>query len=174
MRTDYWTAIKEETEILAKDPSTIFLGQQCLSENFYGFLENVPVEKRREMPVMEDCQLGLSIGLALEGYLPVSIIQRMDFLPRMMDQLINHLNLLPGLSRGRFNPKVIIITTIGTVSPLDVGLQHRKDLTEMLKACLGFPVIKVITPQGVHNAYKLARKGTGPIMILEEQKLFNT
>lgn len=172
MNTEYHKAICEEMKILAQDDRILFLGQQVASEDFYGTLKDIPLVKRIEMPVAEEMQLGLSIGLALEGYLPVSIYQRMDFLPRACDQLINHLNLIPELSRSLYKPKVIIRTTIGSRFPLDVGPQHCQDLTEMFKAMLKFPVLRVTTPMEVHKAYSLARKSERPIMIVEIQDLY--
>lgn len=157
---------------LAKIPGAIFLGQQVKSENFYGTLQDVPMEKRIEMPVAEELQLGISIGMALEGYLPISIYQRMDFLPRACDQLVNHLDLISRLSRRKFNPKVIVRTTIGSNAPLNVGLQHNKDLSSGFMRLLHFPVIKVRTPREVRKAYALARTVRTPIMIIESQDLY--
>lgn len=168
----YHMAISEEMQRFAKEPNAIFLGQQVASEEFYGTLKGIPLDKRWEMPVAEDMQMGISIGLALEGYLPISIYQRMDFLPRACDQLVNHLNLIPEMSRGLYNPKVIIRTTIGNKSPMDVGPQHSQDLTEMLKAVLKFPVLKVTTPEEVRLAYDLASTGKTSIVIIEVQSLY--
>lgn len=168
----YYKAVCEEMERLSLIPNVIFLGQQVISETFYGTLDNVALHKRWEMPVAEELQMGLSIGLALEGYFPISIYQRMDFIPRAMDQLVNHLNLLSEMSRGLFKPKMIIRTTIGSKSPLDVGPQHSQDLTEMLKAVLKFPVLKVTTPEEVHIAYARARLSGTPVLIIEMQSLY--
>jgi pyruvate dehydrogenase E1 component beta subunit len=168
----YHKAICEEMERFAEDESVIFIGQQVASEEFYGTLKNVPMSKRYEFPVAEELQMGVSTGLALEGYLPISIYQRMDFIPRAMDQLVNHLNLIPEMSRGLYNPKVIIRTTIGSKSPMNVGPQHSQDLTAMLKAVLKFPVLKVTTPEEVHEAYALARSGKTPILVIEIQDLY--
>lgn len=172
MNTEYHKAICQEIQRLCQYGNVIFLGQQVLSEDFYGTLKDIPLSKRMEMPVAEEMQMGLSIGLSLEGFLPVSIYQRMDFLLRACDQLINHLNLIPEMSRGKFKPKVIIRTTVGSKSPLDVGPQHKQDLTEMFKAILKFPVLKVTTPKEVHCAYHLARNSDTPVMIIEVQDLY--
>ena len=172
MYSKYHKAIVEEMEKLAKDDNVIFLGQQCLSEDFYNTLKTIPREKRVEMPVAEELQLGASIGLALEGFPPISIYQRIDFIPRAMDQLVNHLNLIPKLSRGKFTPKVIIRTTIGTNKPFDVGLQHNKDLTNLIKEAVDFPVVRVRTAEEVHKAYNQAREINTPIIIIEEQELY--
>jgi len=169
----YYTAIKEEMEEFAKDDKVMFIGQQTASEDFYGTLKDVSMEKRTEMPVAEEMQMGLSIGLAMEGFLPISIYQRMDFLPRACDQLVNHLDLINELSRGKYNPKVIIRTTIGTNNPFNVGLQHNKDLTEGFKALLkNIPIYHVKTVEDVKVAYNIARTQDTSIIIIEEQELY--
>lgn len=173
MRSEYHNEIKYQMEEFAKDPKILFLGQQVLSEDFYDILTNVPLHARREMPVAEDMQLGISIGLSLEGYLPISIYQRMDFIPRAMDQLVNHLNLISQLSRNIFVPKVIIFTTIGTKKPLDVGLQHSGDLTELMKKACNFPVFLVTNKDEVIGAFNFARYSGGSTMIIAKQELFN-
>jgi pyruvate/2-oxoglutarate/acetoin dehydrogenase E1 component len=173
MKNDYHIEIKSQMEQFATDPKVLFLGQQVLSEDFYDLLTNIPIHCRREMPVAEDMQLGLSIGLALEGYLPISIYQRMDFLPRAMDQLVNHLNLIAQLSRNIFTPKVIIFTTIGTKKPLDVGLQHSGDLTELMKKACNFPVFLLTNKDEATGAFNFARYSGGSTMIIAKQELFN-
>jgi pyruvate/2-oxoglutarate/acetoin dehydrogenase E1 component len=173
MKSKYWNAICEEMKTLATYPKTIFLGQQVASEDFYGTLKDIPLERRLELPVAEEMQLGLSIGLALEGYLPISIYQRIDFLPRAMDQFVNHLNLIDKLSRGLFKPKVIIRTTIGSNYPFNVGLQHNKDLSELIEKAVDFPVILVFTAEEVHNAYETAMLNNTPTIIIESQDAYN-
>jgi len=172
MSSEYHKAICEEMKKLAKNPKVMFVGQQVASENFYNTLTDIPMNRRTEFPVAEELQLGMSIGLALEGWFPISIYQRMDFLPRAMDQLVNHLNLIPKMSRDIFNPKVLIRTTVGTKTPFDVGEQHSQDLTDMFKAVLKFPVVKVTTAKEVKLAYGLAREVDQPMLIVEMQELY--
>lgn len=172
--TFYYKQICKEMEKLGKIKNTILLGQQCGGKmDFYGTLKNVPQNKRLEMPVAEEMQLGMSLGLALEGYLPISIYQRMDFLPRACDQLVNHLDLISRLSEGKFNPKVIIRTTIGSNKPLDVGLQHNKNLVEGFRFLLRtIPVLNPQTASEIHNAYSWAIKSRLSVIIVENQDLY--
>ena len=173
MRSDYWKTIQEELERFAKDQRVIFIGQQCLSETFYGLLENISINKRRELPVMEECQLGMSIGLALEGFLPISIFQRCDFLPRCADQLINHLNLIPEMSRSLFKPKIIIFTTIGSTKPLDVGPQHNKNLIDGFRLLLpNIPILDLQTEKDVKDGFGTAGIIDSSIMLVVRQDLF--
>ena len=121
---------------LGQQPDTLFLGQGVaypgakMSESFDG----VPAEKRIEMPVAEQLQLGISIGLALEGFVPISVFPRINFLLCAMDMLVNHLDKLPIYSDYR--PKVIIRTAVGSRQPLDAGPQHTGDFTYALSRML--------------------------------------
>lgn len=170
--SNYHKAICIENENLALNEKTIFIGQQCFSEDFYSTLKNIPIHKRREMPIAEELQIGISIGLAMQGFFPISIIQRMDFLLRAADQIVNHLNLIEELSRGKFSPKILIRTTIGSISPLNCGKQHSQDLTEGFRKLVSFPIFKVETVEQVKLAYQFARESKTSVMIIEDQNLY--
>lgn len=168
----YCEAIHQEMLRLYKIPNTIFLGQQVAVTNFYGLLTGIPKEKRLEYPVAEEMQLGMSIGMALEGYLPISIYQRFDFLPRAMDALVNHLNIIKELSHKIFNPKIIIFTTVGSSNPLDVGPQHKKDLTWGFKILLNnINVMNPKTDKEVKKSFKIAHISTNSSLIIIYQDL---
>lgn len=170
--SDYHKRICHWTNELAALENSIFIGQQTASEDFYGTLKDIPMSKRIEMPVAEDMQTGVAIGLALQGLLPISIYQRMDFLPRAADQIINHLDLFSKISRGLFNPKVILRTTVGTTKPLDVGLQHSKDLTGMFKSVVDFHIFNPRNVAEVDTAYGYAINSHKSCMIVEYQELY--
>jgi len=79
---------------LAKNDKTIFLGQSVsYSGNaIFNTLSEIPDEKKIETPVFEDVQMGLSLGLALNGFIPVTCYPRFDFLILALNQMINHLD----------------------------------------------------------------------------------
>lgn len=171
MYSAYHTAITEEMSKFGLNEKVIFFGQQIQEpDNFYNTLVGIDKKKIREMPIAEEMQMGLSIGMSLEGYLPISIYQRMDFLPRLMDQIINHLNLISDLSNDRFNPKIIIRTTIGTTKPMDCGLQHCKDLTSLMLEACDFPVAVLDTADAVHYWYEFARNSEKSVLLIEKQE----
>ena len=121
---------------LGQQPDTLFLGQgvACPGTRLSKSFEGVPKERLWEMPVAEALQLGISIGLSLEDFVPVSVFPRINFLLCAMDQLVLHLDKLPLYSTYR--PKVIIRTAIGTKQPLDAGPQHTGDYFEALLTML--------------------------------------
>lgn len=129
-------SLKEAMTWLGQRPDVLFLGQGvgCPGTKMSADFEDVPAEKRLEFPVAEELQLGVSIGLALEGFVPVSVFPRVNFLWRAADQLVNHLDKLPLYSDYR--PKVIVRTAVGSKQPLDAGPQHTGDYTLGLEAAL--------------------------------------
>ena len=68
-------------EWLARKEDTIFLGQACKVSGhaISSTLEKVPDEKRIELPVFEEMQMGISTGMALEGFVPITMYPRFDF-----------------------------------------------------------------------------------------------
>lgn len=99
----------------------------------YGFLKNTPKNQIIEMPVAENLMTGVAIGMALEGFKPVLIFERHDFILIALDQLINHLSKLKKMSKGLFNPKVIIKARVGKKKPFNAGIQHTQNFSWILK-----------------------------------------
>lgn len=124
--------------LLAADPRVVFIGQNVAYPGnvIFDSLDGVPMNQRIELPVIEETQMGMAIGMSLTGYIPVSIYPRMDFLLLCMNQLVNHLDKISLMSNGGYNPKVIIRTKVGAKTPLDAGPQHTQDHTEALRSML--------------------------------------
>ena len=79
---NYLESLIYSMEWLGKKTDTVFLGQSVkYSGNaIYNTLKTVPEEKKLETPVFEDLQMGLSIGMALDGFVPITCYPRFDFL----------------------------------------------------------------------------------------------
>lgn len=171
----YREEVTKAMKMLAEDERTIFIGQTVAfpGSTIFGTLESVPMGKRLEVPVMEEAQLGISIGLSLEGFIPVSIYPRMDFFILAINQLVNHLDKIEEMSHG-FNPKVIIRTIVGSTSPLNPGPQHTGDYTEMLKACLtNVDVVKLTRTEDIVPAYRRALESENSTILIEIGDLYN-
>ena len=160
-------AVNEAMLLLAKDPRTVFVGQSVRYDGaaIHASLEGVPMEKRIEMPVIEDFQMGYCIGLAMTGKIPVCIYPRMDFMLLAVNQLVNHLDKLPLFG---WHPKVIIRTTIGQKKPLDAGPQHTQNHTAAFRSMLQHVrVVEVWNPLEVKQAYGAAINFSGSSLIVE-------
>lgn len=163
-------------ELLSRDNRVLFLGQTVAypGSMIFETLKNVPKSKRIELPVMEDTQMGMSIGLSLEGFIPVSIYPRMDFLILAMNQLVNHLDKIERISNGQFKPKIIIRTIIGSTKPFYPGIQHCSDYTDALKLILkNIKVIKLINSNDIITAYRKALEIDKSILLIEVADLYD-
>lgn len=164
---------------LAKNKKTIFLGQSVkFSGNaIFNTLNHIENSKKVELPVFEDIQMGLSIGLALDGFVPVSCYPRFDFLILAMNQLVNHLDKFRRMSDKEFQPKVIIRTSIGAKKPLDGGLQHTQDFTKMFKNILKeVNVVLLKEPSQIFKEFRksLLRKDGKSSLIIEYGEYYNS
>jgi pyruvate/2-oxoglutarate/acetoin dehydrogenase E1 component len=159
MVKEYLEETKNAMEWLGKQEDTIFLGQTVKypGSPMYHSLKNVPMEKRMEIGIAEDMQMGMSIGLALEGKVPISIYPRMDFLLCAINQLVNHLDKVEEMSHGEFCAGVIIRTQIGNHKPLDPGPQHTGNYYQALKKlCKNIAVWKIDKKEEINKYYKMA------------------
>lgn len=150
-------------EWLGSKPDTLFMGQavEYAGTGMTNTLANVDKKKLLELPVAEDFQLGVSIGHALNGTIPISIFPRWNFLLLATNQLVNHLDKIKLLSHGEFNPKVIIRTAIGSERPLHPQAQHIGDYTDAYRLMLQtVDVIRLEEPDQIFDAYKLAYERT--------------
>jgi len=144
---------------LGQDYRTLFLGQAVAYPGtaMTGTLSEVPKNKLIEFPVAEEMQLGASIGLALGGYVPVTIYPRWNFLLLAVNQLVGHLDKLKAMSQGGYTPKVIIRTGIGSQRPLHPQHQHVGDYTDAFQLMLtNIEVIRLDEPEQIFPAYEKA------------------
>jgi pyruvate/2-oxoglutarate/acetoin dehydrogenase E1 component len=155
----YFQALSDAMTWLAEQGDTVFLGQavEVPGTAMSNTLQQVDKAKLIEMPVAEEMQMGVSIGLAMAGTVPVSIFPRWNFLLLAVNQLVNHLDKMPKISNGGFSPKVIIRTSVGSERPLHPQHQHVGDFTDSFKAMLeNIEVIRLQEPEQIVNSYKRA------------------
>ena len=134
----YKNEIIRSMEWLAKKDDTIFLGQAVnYSGNaMYNTTKTISDEQKIELPVFEDVQMGMSLGMAYEGFVPITSYPRFDFLICAVNQLVNHVDKMTIISEGQYQPRIIIRTSIGSRIPLDAGEQHTQDHTQAFKNLL--------------------------------------
>lgn len=165
--SDYRSALSCAMADMARDPRVVFIGQGVrdkgtfMSTTFNG----VHLRRRIEFPVAEEMQLGVSIGLALVGFIPVSVFPRWNFLLLASNQLVNHLD--------KMQPHVIVRVGVGSTSPLDPGPQHRGDFTEAFRSMMpNTPIIRLEHASNVLAEYRQAFERDGPTILVEIADLY--
>ncbi len=159
MKKKYFDELKRAMNYLGAQKNTIFIGQavEVPGTAMSNTLSEVPKKKLLELPVAEEMQMGMTLGLAMDGNIPISIFPRWNFLLYGINQLINHIDKY-NVMVGRENDiKAIIRTGIGSQRPLHPQHQHIGDFTESIrKMCTTIDIIKVIEPEDVFPAYEKA------------------
>jgi pyruvate/2-oxoglutarate/acetoin dehydrogenase E1 component len=179
------TELKYKTELdramtyIGALENSIFVGQavRVPGTAMSGTLENVDKSKLIEFPVEEDLQMGYTIGLAMNGFLPVSIFPRWNFLILATNQIVNHLDKLKEMMDVKTPPKVIIRTGIGAQNPLHPGPQHTGDYTEAFKIMApNLEIVRLDEPEDIYPAYKKAADRTDGVssLIIEWGDFYGT
>ena len=166
----YNQKLKEAMNWLATKSDTVFLGQAvCYAgTGCYESLTEVPDNKKMEFPVAENLQLGVSTGLAINGFVPVSVVPRWNFLLCATDQIVNHLDKMHSLSDGHCNPKVIIRVAVGSEQPVDPQDQHKGNFSESFRLmCKNIDIVECHTPDSILKNYEYAYNNTRSTIVVE-------
>jgi pyruvate/2-oxoglutarate/acetoin dehydrogenase E1 component len=155
---------------LGEKDNTIFLGQATAFSGhaISGTLSDVPKDKLIELPVMEELQMGMSAGLSLEGFIPISIYPRFNFMMLSINQLVNHIDTMREMTKSQLVPRVITRVAVGAKKPLDGGSQHTQDFTESIKNMLtDTVVVELKEPEQIFSSFQDAYYHNGSTVLIE-------
>ena len=168
----YQQSITKAMIDLSQKEEVVFLGEGLINAGrIYNTLDGVPLDKCLEMPIAENLIMGSAIGLAITGYKPIVVFQRMDFMTNACDAIVNHLSLIPKMSGSKVKLPVIIRAIIGSRdSKFNVGLQHSKRLTDMFKPWIH--TVELNEKMNIFSYYELAYKADYPVLLIEDKDLY--
>jgi pyruvate/2-oxoglutarate/acetoin dehydrogenase E1 component len=162
----YFSELKRSMEYLGKKKNTIFIGQavEVPGTAMSNTLKDIKKKKLLELPVAEDMQMGMTLGLAMDKNVPISIFPRWNFLLYGVNQLINHIDKFQVMCGKEIVPKIIIRTSIGSQRPLHPQFQHIGDFSGAIQnMCTTIQVVKLNEPKEIFPAYKKAYERTDGI-----------
>tara|TARA_A100001015_G_scaffold319688_1_gene443402 strand:+ start:4888 stop:5424 length:537 start_codon:yes stop_codon:yes gene_type:complete len=157
----YFNELKKSMNYLGNKKDTIFIGQavEVPGTAMSNTLKDIKKNKLLELPVAEDMQMGMTLGLSMEKNIPISIFPRWNFLLYGMNQLINHIDKFKVMCGNEITPQIIIRTSIGSQRPLHPQYQHIGDFSAAIqKMCTTIEIIKLKEPKDIFPAYKKAYK----------------
>ena len=174
----YFNELKRAMNYLAANEKTVFVGQavEVPGTAMFNTLEGINPKKLIELPVAEEMQMGMSLGMGLNNMIPVSIFPRWNFVLLAINQLVNHIDKVDVMSNGGYSPKIIIRTGIGSEHPLHPQYQHVGDFTEAIqKMCTTIEVIRLEEPEDIFPAYEEALLGDDfhATLLIENGSFYN-
>jgi len=174
----YFDELKRAMEWVAEQPKTFFLGQTVAGPGtfMYSTLKDLPADKTLEMPINESFQMQFSVGLALSGYIPITVYPRQNFLLLATSDMVNMLDKIPAISCDEVIPKMIIRVASGPDSPVHPGHQHVGNYADAFrKMFTSIDVVELEEPEDIFPAYKHAveRKDNKVTLMIEHGNYYN-
>ena len=174
----YFDELKRTMEWIATQPKTLFVGQTVAGPGTFMFstLKEVSPEKTLEMPINESFQMQFTIGLALAGYVPISVYPRQNFLLIATADMVNMLDKIPAISSNQILPKVLIRVAVGPDSPVHPGHQHVVNYAEGFRRMFNWiEVVELNEPSEIFPAYKhaLERPDGRSTLLIEHGNYYN-
>lgn len=171
--TPYKDALTQAMKFLGEMPDTIFIGQQIVyaGNPMSTTLNHVDKSRMIELPVMEETQMGMSLGLALSGYHVVSFYPRWDFIISASNQLVNHVDKFEIMTGKK--PNILIRLGKGSDKPLDPGHQHKGNyITEFRSLCKHIEFHNLDKTEDIETTYRDCYNKGGVHVIVEYPELY--
>src|ERR1700752_3428661 len=135
-----------------------------------GLAETFGDQRCFDTPLAESALIGISIGMALRGFVPVPEIQFDGFSYPAFDQVVSHLAKYRTRTRGEINmPVTVRIPSFGGIG----AAEHHSDSTESYWAHTAG--LKVVVPSSPADAYWLLRHAIAcpdPVVYLEPKRRY--
>lgn len=173
--THYKDALTLAMTNLAELEDSVFIGQQIVfpGNPMSTTLGGVSKDKMIEVPVMEESQMGMSLGMAMAGKRVITFYPRWDFIICATNQLVNHVDKIGLMSGDKWKPNLIIRLGKGSDKPLDPGHQHKGNYFEEFKTlCPNIEFHDLKTSADIELAYKYVTKEGGIHVLVEYPELY--
>lgn len=173
MYTNYKDQLSQAMLYLGQQDDVIFIGQQLLyaGNPMSTTLGDVPKNKMIELPVMEDTQMGMSMGLAMTGKTVITFYPRWDFIILASNQLINHVDKYKLMTGHTLN--MIIRLGKGSDKPLDPGHQHKGNyFSEYQRMCKDIKFHNLLDSASILDTYKKCYTEGGIHVLVEYPELY--
>ena len=122
-------------------------------------------------PISEAGIVGVGIGAALRGLLPVVELMFGDFITLAFDQLVNHAAKFPGMYDGKATAPLVVRTPMG--AGRGYGPTHSQSLE---KHILGVPGLRVVAPNHYlspgHLLEQAILRDTMPVVFIEHKLMY--
>jgi len=174
----YFDELKRTMEWLAQQPKVMFVGQTVAGPGTFMFqtLRDCPKERTLELPINESFQMQFTIGMALAGYIPVSVYPRQNFLLLASADMANMLDKVSAISDGKWPIKVIIRVATGPDAPVHPGHQHIGNYADAFRKLFEtIDVVELNNAEDIFPAYKhaLEREDGKSTLIIEHGNFYN-
>jgi 2-oxoisovalerate dehydrogenase E1 component beta subunit len=170
------TAIRDALhDEMANDERIVLLGEDVgarggvfrISE---GWMEEFGEQRVIDTPLAESGIVGVAIGMALHGLLPIAEIQFADFIHPAFDQVLSEAARLRYRSNGDFGVPMVIRTPCG--GGIHGALYHSQSIEAFYAHIPGIKVVMPSTPADAAGLLRSAINDPDPVLFLEHKKTY--
>jgi 2-oxoisovalerate dehydrogenase E1 component beta subunit len=164
--------LKEEME---SDERVVVLGEDVGARGGVfrvtaGFLDEFGEHRVIDTPLAESGIVGVAIGMALHGMLPVAEIQFADFIHPAFDQLVSEAARIRYRSNGDFGVPLVIRAPWG--GGVHGALYHSQSIEGFYGHVPGLKTVVPSTPYDVKGMLRTAIRDPDPVLFLEHKKTY--
>ena len=123
-----------------------------------------------DTPLAESSIIGVAIGAAMNGTLPVAEIQFADFIHPAFDQIVSEAARIRYRSNGDFSCPIVIRAPCG--GGVHGGLYHSQSVEAFYGHVPGLKVVIPSTPEDTKGLLKAAIRDPDPVMFFEHKKTY--
>jgi len=166
-------ALDEELE---RDPTVVFFGEDvAVAGGVFaatpGLYEKYGPERVIDTPISELALAGAAFGSAVAGMRPVVEIMFADFLPLVMDSLINQSAKYWYVSNEQASIPLVIRSSCGAGGRF--GAIHSQTPISWLLGVPGLKIVAPATPGDAKGLLKSAIRDDNPVLFLEHKRLYS-
>ena len=173
---EFREAVREALdEELERDERVVFMGEDvAVAGGVFavtpGLLQKYGPRRVIDTPISELALAGAAFGSAVSGLRPVVEIMFADFIPLVMDSLINQATKHWYLSNGQGTAPIVIRSACGAVGRF--GAIHSQTPVSWLLGVPGLKIVAPATPGDAKGLLKSAIRDDNPVVFLEHKRLY--
>jgi acetoin:2,6-dichlorophenolindophenol oxidoreductase subunit beta len=173
---EFRAAVREALdEELARDERVVFLGEDIAAAGGVfavtpGLVERHGTDRVLDTPISELALAGVAFGSAVTGLRPVIEIMFADFIPLVMDSLINQSTKYWYLSNEQASVPLAIRSACGAGGRF--GAIHSQMPVPWLLGVPGLKIVCPATPREAKGLLKSAIRDDNPVLFLEHKRLY--
>jgi 2-oxoisovalerate dehydrogenase E1 component beta subunit len=160
---------------MAADDRVVVLGEDIATRGgvfrvTQGFLDEFGEQRVIDTPLAEAGIIGIAVGMALHGLLPVAEIEFADFIHPAFDQMVSEVSRMRYRTNGDFGLPMVVR------APWGGGVHGALYHSQSIEAFYGhIPGLKVVVPGTPHDASGMLRaaiKDPDPVLFLEHKRTY--
>jgi 2-oxoisovalerate dehydrogenase E1 component beta subunit len=173
--TTYIAAIHDALqEELARLPTMVVLGEDIQQGGVFrvteGFVDEFGPMRALDTPLAESSIVGVAIGMAQNGAVPVAEIQFADFAFPAFNQLISEAARWRYRSNGGWGCPIVVRMPYG--AGIQGALYHSQSLEGFLARVPGLKVVAPSTPHDAKGLLKAAIRDPDPVIFFEHKRAY--